>query len=100
MADLGRDAPPERREGRNRLSVDDPRTKKCLAALDLSGLDVTELSRFSNRLHREADAWMRRGGFGERGRISKLDAHRQFVAAFGEPRKLNRLATYRPGGAR
>jgi hypothetical protein len=46
-----------------------------LAALDLSGCDVADLTRFGNRLHRDADAWLRRGGgFGERGWITKLDA--------------------------
>lgn len=99
MGDLGRDAPPERREGRNRLSVDDPRTKKCLAALDLSGLNVTELSRFSNRLHRDADAWMRRGGFAERGRITRRDADLIWRSEFGSSRQ-NSLAGYRQGGAR
>ncbi|MCT2559245.1 hypothetical protein N0B51_09635 [Tsuneonella sp. YG55] len=68
-----------------------------MAALDLSGLDVTELSRFSNRLHREADAWMRRGGFGERGRITRRDADLIWRSEFGSLPQ-NSLAEYRRDG--
>jgi hypothetical protein len=45
-----------------------------LAALDLSGVDVAGLRQFSNRLYRDADAWARRGGFSQRGRLDKRDA--------------------------
>lgn len=72
----------ERREGRARLTVRDPRTEKTLAGLNLGGANVEELRTFGNRLQREADAWMRRGGFTERSpRLRKQDAERALRAA-------------------
>lgn len=65
---------PETRRG-GRLTIDHPETSKTLATLNLAGEPVADLRRFSNRLQLEADAW-RRGGFAERGRISKGDANR------------------------
>lgn len=77
---------PERREGRTRLSVRDPRTEKCLAGLNLSGVNVEEVRTFGNRLQREADAWMRQGGFTERSpRLRKWEAEHALKA---ELRKL------------
>lgn len=99
MVALERNAPPERRGDRHTLSVDDPRTKSCLAALDLSGVDVADLRGFSNSLHRAADAWLRSGGFGERGRISKLDAELMWRKALAA-RPTNSLADYRRGGGK
>jgi len=99
---LDGDHTPERREGRPRLSVDDPRTKNSLAALDLSDVDVAGISRFSNRLRRDADQFMRGRSFTERGRISKADAERIFAAAFGAglARQQNSLATYARRGSK
>lgn len=75
MAALTRPEGHKRVEGR--LGIDDPRTKSCLAALDPASADLGDLARFSNKLHRDADAWLRRrGGFAERGRISRRDADR------------------------
>lgn len=72
----------ERREGRARLSVRDPRTETCLAALNLSGVNVEEIRSFGNRLQRDADAWMRRGGFTDRSpRLRKQDAEHALRAA-------------------
>lgn len=77
MSHLERDRTLEMRGGRKPvLRLSDPRTEKCLAALDLSGVNLPDLREFSNRLLRESDAWERRGGGAERGRISKGDANR------------------------
>lgn len=77
---------PERREGRARLSVRDPRTENCLAGLNLGGVNVEEVRTFGNRLQRDADAWMRRGGFSERSpRLRKWEADQALKA---ELRKL------------
>lgn len=81
MAALERPKGQKRTEGR--LGIDDPRTKSCLAALDLEGVDVAGLRYFSNTLHRDADAWLRRGGFADRGRIDKVTARSMFATAFG-----------------
>ena len=75
MAALKGFAPSESRRG-GRLGIDHPETSKTLAALNLVGEPVADLRRFSNRLQLEADAWLRRGGGAERGRISKGDANR------------------------
>lgn len=82
MAALKGFADPETRRG-GRLCIDHPVTTKTLAALSLAEPDLAEIRQFSNRLAREADAWMRRGGFSERSRIRKADANRMFYAAFG-----------------
>lgn len=72
----------ERREGRARLTVRDPRTEKALAGINLGGVNVEELRTFGNRLQREADAWMRRGGFSDRTpSLRKQDADRALRAA-------------------
>lgn len=99
MADHNGERALKTRRG-GRLGIDHPVTIKALAALSLADDELAQFRPFSNRLACDADAWARRGGFGERGRITKADAHRQFVAAFGGARKLNSLATYRPGGVR
>jgi hypothetical protein len=76
---------PEGREGRARLSVRDPRTEKSLAGLNLVDVNVEELRTFGNRIQREADAWMRRGGFTERTpRLRKQDADHALRAALRE----------------
>ena len=69
--------------GSRTLTVDHPQTKQALAALNLVGVDIAELRRFSNRLHSLADAWARGPGFSHRGLITKGDAHRMFVSTFG-----------------
>ena len=74
MATLDRARTHKRGEGSQTLRLDHPRTKSLLATLDLDGPGVADLCGFTNRLQRDADAWMRRGGFGERGRITKSDA--------------------------
>lgn len=72
----------KRREGRARLTVRDPRTEKTLAGLNLGSANLEELRTFGNRLQREADAWMRRGGFSDRTpRLRKRDAERALRAA-------------------
>jgi|KBSSwiStaDraftv2_1062776.scaffolds.fasta_scaffold884479_3 hypothetical protein len=65
------------------LGISDPRVEKSLAALNLNDLNVAETRRFGNRIQAEADRWMLRGGFSESRRITKSDAHRMFVLAFG-----------------
>jgi membrane-bound lytic murein transglycosylase MltF len=73
---------PDRREGRVRLSVRDPRTEKTLAGLNLGETNVEDLRSLCNRLQRDADAWMRRGGFSDRApRLRKQDADRALRAA-------------------
>lgn len=75
----------ERREGRARLTVRDPRTEKTLAGINLGGVNLEELRTFGNRLQREADAWMRRGGFSERSpRLRKWEAESALKAAIRE----------------
>jgi len=74
---------PEMRRGRERLTVHNPRIEMALASLGIDPVDVAETRRFGNRLQADADRWMLRGGFADRGRISKSDAHRMFVLAFG-----------------
>lgn len=86
-----------RRDGR--LGIDHPVTIKALAALSLADDELAQLRPFSNRLAAEAQRWMARGGFGERGRISRLDAEIMWRDAF-PARPLNSLAKYRPDGAR
>ena len=75
MAALMGFADPETRRG-GRLSIDHPVTTKTLAALSLVDADLADFRRFSNRLALDADAWMRRGGSTERGRIGKREANR------------------------
>lgn len=74
---------PELRRGRERLTVHNPRIEKALASHCIDPADVAETRRFGNRLQAEADRWVMRGGLSERGRITKSDAHRMFVLAFG-----------------
>lgn len=83
---------PETRQGRETLTVSRPYIEAALASLTVDGFDMHETRRFGNRLAAEAERWMKRGGFGERGRISKADAHRMLAqACHGEQ---NRLARY------
>lgn len=44
---------------------------------------LNDTTRWGNRLQAEALRWMLRGGFGDRGRITKGDAARMFANAFG-----------------
>jgi hypothetical protein len=77
-------APLPRGKGRKPvLGISDPRVEKSLAALNLNSFNVAETRRFGNRLQADADRWMLRGGFSENRRITKSDAHRMFVLAFG-----------------
>lgn len=85
---------PEMRQGRERLSISRPCVELALGSLAIDGYDIAATRRFGNQLAAEADRWKLRGTGGERGLISKADAHRMFNAAFGEPRKLNSLASY------
>lgn len=73
---------PEMRRGRERLTVRDPRVEHALAGLNIDNYDVEETRRFGNRLMADARRWMMRGGFADRGRIGKGDAHRLYVQAF------------------
>lgn len=80
----------ERREGRARLTVRDPRTEKTLAGLNLGSSDIEELRTFGNQLQREADAWMRRGGFTERSpRLRKQEAERALMMALRDLRRAS-----------
>lgn len=74
---------PEMRRGRERLTVHNPRIEKALASHHIDPEHVAETRRFGNLLQAEADRWIMRGGFAERGRITKADAHRMFALAFG-----------------
>lgn len=77
---------PEMRRGRERLTVRNPRVEYALAGLDIDPAHVEETRRFGNRLMADAQRWMLRGGFSERRRISKSDAHRMFALACREVR--------------
>ncbi len=72
------------RRGRERLTVHNPRIEKALASHSIDPEHIAETRRFGNRLQAEADRWMLRGGFSERGRISKADAHRILASAIGK----------------
>lgn len=103
MGTLDGDHTPERREGRPRLTVNDPRVEALLAGITFEGANIGEARSFGNALQREADRWQRRGGFGERGRITKADAARMLALAFRQMASLeqpNSLATYRRDGVR
>lgn len=77
---------PEMRGGRERLTVRDPRIEKALASHSIDETNIEDVRRFGNKLQADADRWLLRGGFSERGRIYKSDAHRMFAAAFkGRP---------------
>jgi hypothetical protein len=70
-------APPEKREGRARLSVRDPLVETVLAGLDLEGLDLDGVRPWSNRLVADARRWLAAGGFSsEHRRLTKADARR------------------------
>ena len=77
---------PEMRRGRERLTVHNPRIEKALASHVIDPEHVAETRRFGNRLQADADRWMLRGGFSENRRITKSDAHRMFLHAFGRDR--------------
>ena len=81
MAALNRPDGLKRVGGSRTLTVDHPQTKQALAALDLVGINIAQLSFWGNTLHREADAWMRGRGFSHRGRVSKSDASRMLKLA-------------------
>ncbi len=70
---------PERREGRHRLSVNDPRTTRCLAALEVDDVNMAELARFCNAMFRDIDAFHRRRASQPEQRISKARAHQLFA---------------------
>ncbi|WP_156500664.1 hypothetical protein [Croceicoccus bisphenolivorans] len=67
---------PEKQKGRPRLCVNDPLVISAVAAIDFEGFNITETKAWGNKLASAARLWMQRGGFGQRGRISKGDAHR------------------------
>ena len=74
MAHQRGDQPPERRKGRAVLSVHDPFVKSAVEAINFRGFDVAETTAWGNSLQAHAQRWMQRGGFAQRGRISKRDA--------------------------
>lgn len=47
-----------------------------LAGLGFPESTIATALPWANRLEADAQRWMQRGGFGQRGRISKADAHR------------------------
>lgn len=47
----------ERREGRNRLSVRDPRLESMLAGISLEGFNIEEARSWGNALLRARDSW-------------------------------------------
>lgn len=74
MAPLDGDRTPiERRKGRT-LSVSDPLVSRVLAGITIEGCDIAQVERWGKSLNADAKRWVARGGFGQRGRISKLDA--------------------------
>lgn len=99
MLHLDGDRTPEMRQGRERLSISRPCVELALGSLAIDGYALAEPRQFGNRLAADAARFMSRGPSGERGRISKLDAHQMWRDAFGN-RPTNSLANYRPGGAR
>ena len=75
--------PPEKREGRARLSVRDPQIEKLLAGLALEGDDLEPIRQFGKALWRwrnEYDIRRRRGGMFSPGRLTKADADRRLKA--------------------
>jgi hypothetical protein len=62
----------------------------CLAGAAFDEAIINETTRWGNRLQADAERWMQRGGFGERGRINKADAHRLFAMAFSGKREGGR----------
>lgn len=82
-----------------RLGIDHPVTIKALAALSLADNELARLRPFSNRLAADAQRWMARGGFGDRGRITRRDADLIWRSEFGTGRR-NSLADYRRDGGR
>lgn len=87
MDRLEGDRAPETRQGRERLSVSRPHIEAALAS-HYRRIDIASTRRFGNRLQADAERWLSRGGFNERGRIGKADAAR-----------LLRLELHRIGGA-
>ena len=75
---------PDMREARTRLSVNEPLVKSAVAAINFSDFNIGETTRWGNRLQADARKWMQRGGFGERGRISKRDAGRILAQQLAE----------------
>ena len=72
---------PEMRRGRERLTARHPRIEQALASLALDDFDIADTRRFGNDLQAHADAWLRRKGPSEQGRISKQDANRLLALA-------------------
>lgn len=82
--------PPEKREGRARLSVRDPDIEKLLAGLALEGDDLEQIRQFCKfwwRLRNEHDISRRRGGLFSTGRIDKADAGRLLQLALADLRE-------------
>jgi hypothetical protein len=86
MAQKEGDRTPEMRRDRERLTVRSPRIETALASLCIDDDNIEEARRFGNKLQADADRWLQRGGFAERGRIYKSDAYRLFAHAFGGSR--------------
>lgn len=80
----------EKREGRDRLTVRDPLVGNALAGKNLDDINIGDVTKWGNRLAADARAWLSRGGFADRGRITQGDAHRMFVMAFSRKREAVR----------
>lgn len=88
-------ATPEKREGRARLSVRDPRIETLLAGIEVDGSDLDGLRLFakrcwsarnqwdlSRRLSDDANAWFAAGGF--KSWWNRADAERAYRTAFAK----------------
>lgn len=78
----GASHPEKMRTGRDRLTVRDPLVQSALAAIDIPGTDIDGVMRCGNRLAAAARLWVARGGYAERGRVTRADAERMYRRAF------------------
>ena len=82
MGYLERVAPaPERRGGRDRLTVRDPLIENALQAANFDIANISETRRFGNRMAAEVRRFLVGRNGSNRGRISKADAVRMLSAA-------------------
>lgn len=103
MVHLKRGTLPEKREGRARLTVRDPQVTEAVEALQITGFNVEETTRWGNSLNAAVRRWKAGRIEHDRGRISKSDAARLFarqLAPLAPSTTINMLAKYRRDGGR
>lgn len=85
MEHLERAAPArERREGRTRLSVNDPLVKSAVQAINFSGFNIAETERFGNVMAAAARRYMLGKIESEPRRIGQREANRLWHVRFAE----------------